>query len=194
MGSFGSRRSGGIANWNNPALPVVGVCWFEARAYLDWLSAQSGVVVSASDGGGVRDSGAGACSAASYAYGNEFDPLKGNTCETRIRRTTPVGVFVEGDTPEGVSDMTGNVDEWTSSLFGSGGSNEPATFRYPYRADDGREDPSAGSDVRRVLRGGAWSYDYVYARAAARDALHPGYRNYDLGFRLAVAVASPISI
>ena len=44
-----------------------------------------------------------------------------------------MGVFVEGDTPEGVSDMTGNVEEWTSSLFGTGGPNEPATFKYPYR-------------------------------------------------------------
>ena len=28
--------------FNNPAQPVVGICWFEARAYCAWLSAQTG--------------------------------------------------------------------------------------------------------------------------------------------------------
>jgi iron(II)-dependent oxidoreductase len=105
----------------------------------------------------------------------------------------PVGVFVEGDTPEGVSDLTGNVDEWTASLFGDGGPNEPPTFGYPYQKGDGREDPSAGPDVRRVLRGGAWGSDRVRARAAVRDDDHPDLRHSNYGFRLAAAFASPIS-
>ena len=29
--------------FNQPSKPVVGVCWYEARAYLSWLSAQSGL-------------------------------------------------------------------------------------------------------------------------------------------------------
>ena len=105
-----------------------------------------------------------------------------------------MGVFVEGDTPEGVSDLTGNLDEWTASLFGAGGLNEEATFRYPYRPGDGREDPSAGADCRRVLRGGAWGRGRVTARAASRSDAPPGDRPYDDGFRVAGAVASPISI
>ena len=28
--------------FNNPAQPVVGICWYEARAYCAWLSAQTG--------------------------------------------------------------------------------------------------------------------------------------------------------
>ena len=28
--------------FNSPAQPVVGICWFEARAYCAWLSAQTG--------------------------------------------------------------------------------------------------------------------------------------------------------
>jgi formylglycine-generating enzyme required for sulfatase activity len=179
--------------WNNPSQPVVGVCWFEARAYTIWLSAQAGDVFRLPTEAEWEVAARGR-EARLYAYGNEFDPLKGNNSETRIRRTTPVGVFVEGDTPEGVSDLTGNVDEWTASLFGAGGPNEPATFGYPYRPGDGREDPSAGAEVRRVLRGGAWHDALVDARAAPRVEFPPDGRSSDVGFRLSAAFASPISI
>ena len=40
-------------------------------------------------------------------------------------RTTPVGLFAEGSTPEGVADLTGNVWDWTSSAY----------LDYPYEAD-----------------------------------------------------------
>jgi formylglycine-generating enzyme required for sulfatase activity len=92
-----------------------------------------------------------------FAWGNEFGALRGNTAATKVGRTTPVGVFVEGETPEGVSDLTGNVEEWTGSLFGAGMEFEKAPFAYPYDPKDGREDPEAGPESRRVLRGCACS-------------------------------------
>jgi len=95
-----------------------------------------------------------------------------------------VGVFVEGETPERVSDLAGNVGEWTGSLFGAGLEFEKAPFAYPYDPADGREDPEAGPDVRRVLRGGAWSDGQVFARAAARNVPHPGARSDENGFRM----------
>ena len=53
-----------------------------------------------------------------------------------------MGVFVEGDTPEGIADMGGNMYEWTSSLWGSVEQLAP-TFTDPYDDADGREDPAA---------------------------------------------------
>jgi len=81
-----------------------------------------------------------------YAYGDTFDPARGNTFETHVRGTTPVGVFPGGETPEELADLTGNVWEWTGSLY------QP----YPYRADDGREDPEP-AEGRRAVRGGSWA-------------------------------------
>jgi sulfatase modifying factor 1 len=56
--------------------------------------------------------------------------------------TSPVGTF--GETPAGLTDMSGNVWQWTSSLF------EP----YPGAAHNNR----AGPDVR-VIRGGSFMFD-----------------------------------
>lgn len=53
-----------------------------------------------------------------YAWGDAFDRTKANTLETQVRRSTPVGVFPSGDTPDGATDYSGNVEEWTTSLWG----------------------------------------------------------------------------
>jgi formylglycine-generating enzyme required for sulfatase activity len=177
--------------YDNPSQPVVGVSWYEARAYCNWLSAATGEgyrlpteaewEVAARGQAGRR-----------YSWGDTFEPLKGNTSATKVGRTTPVGVFVEGETPEGVSDLTGNVHDWTGSLFGAGAGFDKAAFAYPYDPGDGREDPEAGPDDQRVLRGGAWSLDRVVARTAYRDAGRPDYRSRSSSCRV-VARSSPIS-
>jgi formylglycine-generating enzyme required for sulfatase activity len=76
-------------------------------------------------------------------------------------------------------DMTGNVWEWTSSLY------KP----YRYDASDGREELITGDD-RRVVRGGSWRFSQVYARAACRFRSLPDDRLNSLGFR--VVCSSPI--
>jgi len=165
--------------YNKPAQPVVGISWYEARTYCAWLSAQMGMLFrlpteveweAAARGKEGRR----------YAYSNDYDSSRCNTFETHIRRTTPIGVFPGGETPEGVVDLTGNTWDWTGSLY------QP----YRYDAADGREDPAA--DARRVVRGGAWFVTAIHARAAFRHRFHPGYRRDDVGARVVVGL-SPIS-
>lgn len=163
--------------FNNPAQPVVGVCWFEARAYCAWLSAQTGQPFRLPTEAEWEAAARGRVGRR-YAYGDEFDATLCNAFETHVRRTTPVGVFPGGETPDGLIDLTGNTWDWTGSLF------QP----YPYLADDGREDPAG--DARRVVRGGAWDSYQTVARAAARDFGAPGGRDGGVGFRL--VCASPI--
>jgi formylglycine-generating enzyme required for sulfatase activity/class 3 adenylate cyclase len=169
--------------YRNPSQPVVGVCWFEARAYANWLAAQTGL--------GFRlptevewEATARGRDGRLYAYGDEFDALKGNMVETHIKRPAPVGVFVEGDTPEGVADLAGNAWAWTSSLFGR--NDDEPEYGYPYRADDGREDGQAGADVLRVGRGGAWNAHRALARGALRGDLQADLRR-DGGCRLVLS-------
>jgi formylglycine-generating enzyme required for sulfatase activity len=174
--------------YNNPAQPVVGICWYEARAFCAWLAAQTGLPFrlpteveweAAARGSQGRR----------YAYGMDFDQWRCNTYDTHVRRTTPVGVFPGGETPEGLADMAGNVWEWTSSIWGPD-RNETA-FPYPYLLDDGRENAEASPDWLRVVRGGSWRDRHGGARAAFRLSVNPDDRLTHLGFR--VAAAAPIT-
>jgi formylglycine-generating enzyme required for sulfatase activity len=164
--------------FNNPAQPVVGISWHEARAYCAWLSAQTDqdfrLPTEAQWEAAARGQ-----EARRYAYGDKFDAALCNTFETHIRRTTPIRLFPGGDTPDGLVDMTGNVWDWTSSLY------RP----YPYEATDGRENPITG-DGRRVVRGGSWGYYQVLARPAYRLRSDPDDRGGNVGVRL--VCSSPI--
>ncbi|MBK6767459.1 MAG: SUMF1/EgtB/PvdO family nonheme iron enzyme [Ardenticatenales bacterium] len=178
-------RFWGDERFNRPTQPVVGLCWYEARAYCAWLSAQMGrdlrlpTEVEWEAAARGRDGRA-------YPWGDAWDRLGANTNEARVWRTTPVGVFVEGDSPFGVADMAGNTTEWTASLFGgSADDSEPPQFPYPYDTRDGREEPAAPSSVCRVLRGGEWSYVQGNARCAYRGTTCPtsGWTSRGSGWR-----------
>lgn len=162
--------------FNHPAQPVVGVTWFEARAYCKWLSAQTGQVFRLPTEAEFEAAARGA-EGREYPYGNDFDVTRSNTFESHIRRTTPVGIF-DNTTPQGVFDLTGNVYTWTTSIY------DPEQFPYRYRMNDGREDLNR-TNVRRVLRGGSWTSNRSYARAASRYDFDPDSRlNVGLGFRV----------
>ncbi len=174
--------------FNRPNQPVVGVCWYELRAYAAWLSAQLGRRVRLPSEAEWEAAARGAAGRA-YACGDALDATACNVATTRLKRSAPVGVFVEGATPEGVCDLTGGVSEWTVSAFtnwveDSEGLNP--RYGYPYAADDGREDPDTGTDISRVVRGGSWSLAPALVRAAARYDYQPAYRARDLGGRLVV--------
>ena len=139
--------------YNNPMQPVIGISCFEARAYAAWLAAESGRPFRLPTEAQWEAAARGRQRRA-FAYGDDFDALRGNTVETHVRAPTPVGVFPEGDTPEGIADLTGNTYDLTSSLWG----DDPlhTSWPYPYRADDGREAVDIPVTVSRVGRGGAW--------------------------------------
>jgi formylglycine-generating enzyme required for sulfatase activity len=157
--------------FNNPAQPVVGICWFEARAYCAWLSAQTSQTFRLPTEA-EWEAAAGGVQRRRFAFGEDFDASRCNTFETHVRHTTPIGVFPGGETPEGVVDMTGNTWEWTSSLY------QP----YPYHAEDGREDATALA--HRVVRGGSWGLTELGAHARCRDYLVPAVRLNVLGLRV----------
>lgn len=132
-----------------------------------------------------------------YPWGNEFNRSLLNSCDrscewnlisTRIDdgypNTAPVGSFSDGASWVGALDMSGNIWEWTSSIF----------MDYPYSATDGREE--AGDNTinnRRVLRGGCWFHTGAcLLRSAARYGVMPDAVDYIYGFRCLIA-QEPIS-
>ncbi|MEK7443198.1 MAG: SUMF1/EgtB/PvdO family nonheme iron enzyme [Chloroflexota bacterium] len=118
-----------------------------------------------------------------YVWGDEWDGRKANTMDGGARMTTRVGMYSpQGDSVFGVTDMLGNVWEWTSSVWGK--DSTQAKFKYPYGADDGREDLNWGDEYLRVIRGGAFNYDKTFARCAMRYRDAPYNWYWNLGFRV----------
>ncbi|HSG38831.1 MAG TPA: SUMF1/EgtB/PvdO family nonheme iron enzyme, partial [Thermoanaerobaculia bacterium] len=80
--------------------------------------------------------------------------------------------------------MSGNVWEWTRSLWGT--DHSKSAFRYPYKRQDGREDLEASSSILRVVRGGAYFVDPEDARCASRNWPVPIDSIDCIGFRVVV--------
>jgi formylglycine-generating enzyme required for sulfatase activity len=167
--------------WDNPAQPVVGVCWYEARAYCLWLNDLLGSAAYRLPSEAEWEAaGRGRGEWRRYAWVGDFDPLRANTAETRLGVTTPVGVFPGGATPDtGLLDLCGNVWEWTATPWTEGEAWAPALG-----ATDGE------LDGRRVVRGGSWRDIQAGARLGYRHYDDPDFRYGELGFR--VCRASPI--
>ena len=115
-----------------------------------------------------------------YPWGDNFDADLANV-EATIGETSVVGCYPAGGSPYRCEDMSGNVWEWTRSLWGTDW--EKPKFEYPYRIDDPeRENPDAADDVLRVVRGGAWLGLSVFARCAYRSGLPPSSAAATWGF------------
>ena len=120
-----------------------------------------------------------------YPWEGPAGPNNANYGETRIGGTSAVGCFPAGASPYGVEDLSGNVWEWTRSLWGM--RFEKPEFRYPYQPDDGREDLTAEDGILRVVRGGAFARPEWVVRAVTRHRNRPNARHAGLGFRVVVS-------
>ena len=169
--------------------PVVNVTWHDAIAYCHWLGQAVGKHVALPSEAQWEKAARGSQDKRDYPWGDTFDPARCNTAELGLGGTTPVGIFPGGASPYGVLDMSGNVWEWTRSLWGKGW--EKPSFKYPYNPKDDREDLEAPANIPRVLRGGSFGNVRGFARCAVRYGYAPVYRDVYRGFRV---VVSPIRL
>lgn len=115
--------------------PVVEPSWLGAREYCAWRGKRLPTEAEwekAARGGDQRR----------HPWGNEGPTPARAQFGARFNHTAPVENFGAGASPYGVLGMAGNAWHWVSSAY------RP----YPYRADDGREDPAPGAV--RATRGG----------------------------------------
>ncbi len=178
------RRKGNISEprlWDDPRWtidnhPVVGVSWYEAAAYCNWLKATTGREFRLPDEA-MWEKAARGTDGRIWPWGDMWDANKLNSAEGEIRHTSAVGVFPAGKSPFEIFDAAGNVWEWCS---GAGVSKTPYPFRQKAYEDDLRASPTS-----RALRGGAWDFGYQYTRAAYRGLNYPHDRDNYVGFRVA---------
>jgi formylglycine-generating enzyme required for sulfatase activity len=179
-----------------PDHPVVHVSWHDGLAYCDWLIETLRQWQGTPEPLGTLlrerrwrvtlpseaqwEKAARGTDGRIYPWGTDADPERANYGETAIEATSSVGCFPRDASPFRCEDMSGNVWEWTRSLWGREWDNPD--FRYPYNDTDGREELRA-SGVRRVLRGGAFDHVPQHVRCACRPLDDPAYRDVDHGFR-----------
>jgi formylglycine-generating enzyme required for sulfatase activity len=188
--------------FNGPDQPVVGVGWYEAVAFCNWLSTKEGLTPMYDPSGRVdlaasgyrlpteveweyaAAKGAPGQAKRVYPWGDTWDPALA-VCQARpddARNTADVGSkSPQGDTPQGLADMAGNVWEWCSdnyegneAIAASGLSSD----RYYFQGD------SLG--LAFVLRGGAWVIDFPSGLRSdfRKFSISPGYRYDVFGFRV----------
>ena len=116
-----------------------------------------------------------------YPWGDGIDFNRANYDEVGISDASAVGCFSAGVSPYGVEELSGNVWEWTRSVY----------QKYPYNSKDGREDLRSKED--RVLRGGSWDDHAEVLRSSFRDRFNPDSRYDNIGFRVVVVARTLIS-
>jgi hypothetical protein len=164
--------------FNGDEQPVVGVSWYEAVAYCNWLSSKLELKTKlclslpteqqwqrAAQGDDGRK----------YPWGDAWDTRRCNSSVdgTGIGRTSKVTAYEgRGDSPFGVVDAAGNVSEWCLTAYKSG------------------SEELEGKAIR-VLRGGSrYSTLASQLTCASRDEGDPDIRNSLTGFRIVVGSKS----
>ncbi|MEI2780122.1 MAG: SUMF1/EgtB/PvdO family nonheme iron enzyme [Candidatus Competibacter sp.] len=160
----------GDNGWGRGTRPVINVNWNDAIAYAEWLSRQTGQQYRLPTEAEWEYACRGGIEGERYCGGNEVDRVAwyGGNSGGKMQ---PVGQKAANRFD--LYDMSGNVCEWTCSLYDKdyGGAEQKCT------TDTGGT---------RAVRGGAWGYSPAVVRSALRnwgdDLAH---RNLNWGFRLA---------
>jgi formylglycine-generating enzyme required for sulfatase activity len=196
--------------WGLPNRPVVGVSWYEALAYCQWLREQlqaPGYTLQVWRNGRLEtlnlepetltvqlpseaewEKAARGADGRRWPCGNEWVEGQANTEEANVEETSPVGAFPGGASPWGAMDMAGNVWEWTRTAWGHTDPWNRPDYSYPYDPSDGREDVSVADWL--VMRGGSWLYSQWGARCACRSRYVPGFFFNSIGLRVVVSLVN----
>lgn len=179
--------------------PATDVTWYDAQAYCVWLTShwrKSGKI-------GPRDvvqlptepqweracrgNQVGTCPAEIiYPWGPIWAADASNCEDLGLNNKCAVGLFPNSRSPFGCYDMTGQVWEWCTTLWGP--DMATPSFQYPWTIKDGREDMRCEESMRRVLRGGCFSSGELKANCTYRGSLEPAGFWRGNGFRVIVSL------
>ena len=158
--------------FNAPGCPVVGVSWFDAVAYCEWLGGLLGRRCRLPSEAEREYAARGGVEGVAFPWGNEpWDEGPFALGSAGMDRPQPVG----SSPPNGFGlyHMAENVHEWCSDWYAAG---------YDAGELDNPHGPAEGE--RRASRGGSWRHRIKVTRIAARSSLPPDRRYNDYGFRV----------
>lgn len=159
--------------FNRAGQPVVGVSWYDAVGYCEWLTNTTGRHHRLPTEAEREKLARGGCEGR-YPWGDDEPDRIGLLARGLAGQDRPAPVGLSGPNGYGLYDTAFNVHEWCSDWYAAG--------YYALSPDDDPRGPASGT--RRASRGGAWRHDVKVARSAARSSLNPQLKYNDYGFRV----------
>lgn len=108
-----------MSGWSEANHPRETVSWFEAMAFCAWLSARLGYAIQLPAEWQWQQAACSGQDGFNYPWGPDYQTGYANIRETGddagshyLQRTTAVGIYPQGNSLQGVSDLSGNVWEW----------------------------------------------------------------------------------
>ena len=150
--------------------PVVGVSWFEAAAYCEWLSGLSGRSFRLPTEAEREFAARGGLTGLDWPWAGE----NGEFVKWVNGLDGPHAPAPDCANPYGLRCMAENVHEWCSDWY-------DAKY-YAVSPEDDPRGPESG--VRRAARGGSWRHKEKTTRVSARSSIVPGFQYSDFGFRV----------
>ena len=159
---------------NGDTQPVVGVTWFDAQAFAEWI------------GGSLPteaqwERAARGTEARLYPWGDVPPKARQHAnFARRYNRPMPVGQFPKGESPDGIADLAGNVWEWCLDEY------NPTAYRRNEKGVPRNPLNLRFRDVlrARVIRGGAWDVGSAFLRSSLRFKFYPLDSTHTIGFRV----------
>lgn len=158
--------------WNSNH-PVYTISYESVLSYIEWLNkktkrkfrllTEAEWEYAASNGIGQE-----------FPWGNEFHSEYANTLEGGFYAATPVGIFAEGYSKNGIADLAGNVEEYVANHY------KP----YPGGREIIDDLYKVNHGKYQIARGGSFTRYSDLARSKRRHGFFPK-EIYAIGFRLA---------
>ena len=160
-------------SFHDPRQPVVGVSWFEAVKYCEWLSRVTGDDYRLPTEAEWERAARGGVEGGTYPWG---DVLPNSLPDYENRwKNGPEPVARHAPHGFGLYDIGENVHEWCSDWY-------QADY-YTFSPERNPRGPEGGQ--RRASRGGSWRHHIKVTRCAARSSIPPQFQYADYGFRVA---------
>ncbi len=161
----------GEERFANPAQPVVGINWFDALAYCEWLGSETGIGFRLPTEAEREFAALGGLAEGDWPWIGGPHPAV-NVIDAMDGPHPPLAECANG---YGLFCMAENVHEWCSDWY--------AADYYSVAPEDSPGGP-AEPTKRKASRGGSWRHREKVTRVNARSSLDPTFRYADFGFRV----------